>query len=216
MKKLIILTLCFFVACPVILEAQNYRSRPAPSSSYVIRGQAPSIAHEEITFYTRDEGGQLVPLVLGAQGFSMQPAPKPAPIPSPVPEAQAPLTSNMGGAWHMLDHEERQFIAELNNLRASLGLPPVIVVAQIVHDCRNWSAYLQRTGRFYHGSNQENLAMGHESGTATFQQWRRSPGHNAKLCNRNDMFVGIGRVGNVWTYRAVPSMDTYQSGKTPQ
>jgi len=196
MKKLIIFTLCFFVACPVILEAQNYRGRSV-SSSYVIRGQAPSIAHEETTFNTRDEEGQPVPLV------------------QPAPEAQDPLTPNMGGSWHLLDHEEGQFIAELNNVRASLGLPPVIVAAQIVHDCRNWSAYMQRTGRFYHGSNQENIAMGHESGTATFQQWRRSSAHNAKLCNRNDMFVGIGRAGNVWTYRAVPCMDTYQSGKTP-
>ena len=102
MKKLIILTLCFFVACPVILEAQNYRSRPASSSSYVVRGQAPSIAHEEITFYTRDEEGQRVPLVVGAQGFSMQPAPKPAPIrpPSPRHKPRLPqMWEERGTCW---------------------------------------------------------------------------------------------------------------------
>lgn len=214
MKKLIFLVLCLFIASPVVLEAQVSRSRPATTSSYVIRGQA----SEETTFYTQDKEGQLVPLILGAQGLQVQPAPVPSTIiqASYVTPVKSPAVPQEGESQNILDAEEQQFISELNQLRASLGLPPVVVVEQIVQDCRNWSAYLQRTGRFYHGSNQENIAMGHESGTATFQQWRRSPGHNAKLCNRNDMVAGIGRAGNVWTYRAAPSLDAYQSGKMPQ
>jgi len=215
MKKLIILALCFFVAYPAVVESQTSRSRSA-TSSYVIRGQAPE--NEGTTFYTLDEAGKLVPLIMGAQGLQRAPAPKSSTVIQVSYDTQerTPTISQAGGAGAMLDAEEQQFIAELNNLRSSLGLPPIIVIEQIVRDCRNWSAYLQRTGSFYHGSNQENIAMGHEDGSATFQQWRRSPGHNAKLCNRNDMVAGIGRAGNVWTYRAVPSLDAYRSGKIPQ
>ena len=202
MKKWIILVLCFLIARPAILEALVFRSRP--KQSYTVRGQAPTVLQE--TWYTLDVDGE---------EFIRLPAPPPAPKPPDVLQEKAPIIPHEEEAWLGLDDEEKQFIAELDKLRESLGLPQVVVVENIVQDCRNWSAHLQRTGRFYHGSGQENIAMGHEDGTATFRQWRRSPGHNAKLCNRNDMVVGIGRVENVWTYRAAPCLDTYQSGKTP-
>ena len=208
MKKWIILVLCFLIARPAILEALVFRSRP--KQSYVIRGQAPTVPQEDIAWYELDVNGEEF-IWLPTPSLTPDPAPKPL----DVPQDKAPIIPHVEDAWYQLDDEEKQFIAELDALRTSLGLPQVFVAEHIVQDCRNWSAYLQRTGRFHHGSNQENIAMGHEDGTATFRQWRRSPGHNAKLCNRNDMVVGIGRVENVWTYRAAPCLDTYQSGKTP-
>ena len=134
----------------------------------------------------------------------------------PVQTKKAEIIPHEEEAWHKLDPEEKQFIAELDQLRAKMGLPQIIVVDKIVEDSRNWSAYLRRTNRFYHGNpTLENIAMGHEDGDKTFRQWRASAGHNAKLCNRNDTVCGIGRCGNYWTYRAASSIDVYYTGKDP-
>ena len=43
--------------------------------------------------------------------------------------------------------------------------------------------------------------------------WRSSPGHNAKLLNRNDTVGGIGQDGKWWTYRAASSIEVYRVGK---
>lgn len=128
----------------------------------------------------------------------------------PAPYTKAEIIPHEEEAWQRLTDEEKQFIAELDRLRTKLGLPQIIVVEQIVEDCRKWSGHLQKSGKFYHGNTHlENIAMGHEAGGQTFLQWRRSAGHNAKLCNRNDAYCGIGNVGKYWTYRAVPEMEHY-------
>jgi len=117
--------------------------------------------------------------------------------------------------WQMLSEEEQAFITALDKYRAKRGLPQLVLVEQIVEDSRRWSGYLQRTRRFFHGSNQENIAMGHEEGERTLRQWQQSAGHNVKLLNRRDTVCGIGNVGNVWTYRAAASIEVYQVGTVP-
>lgn len=129
-----------------------------------------------------------------------------------------------GDVWEMLTVEEKQFVLELDACRASRGLPQLVLVEKIVEDSRRWSRHLEkRGGNLYHGSPQENCAVGHESGQATFRQWKvardrygRPTGHFAKLVNQNDTVCGIGQSGKWWTYRAAPSVEAYKEGTIPK
>jgi len=118
--------------------------------------------------------------------------------------------------WQTLSDEEKAFITALDKYRAERGLPQLILVERIVEDSRRWAGYLSRTNRFYHGSGQENLAVGSESGERILRQWRDSPGHNAKLLSRQDTVCGIGNVGRIWAYRAATTIEVYHVGKKPE
>jgi len=127
------------------------------------------------------------------------------------PQAYEPAPRE-GAAWDALSAEEQAFVIGLDAYRAKLGLPQLELVEQLVNDCRRWSRHLERTGRFYHGSPQENIALGHEEGELTLRQWRNSSGHDMKLRNRNDVVFGIGNCGRHWTYRATTSLENYTPG----
>jgi uncharacterized protein YkwD len=127
----------------------------------------------------------------------------------------APIIPHPEPGWALLSDEEKQFIAELDRLREKLGLPQIIVEEQIVADSRRWSRHMNKVKRLYHGSSQENCAVGYETGVSTFRQWRNSAGHNAKLCSSSDRVCGIGVDGKYWTYRAAPSMGAYRTGTVP-
>jgi len=141
-------------------------------------------------------------------------------IPQPRPTYTAPVAVDVEPrtceVYFSLTEEERDFIDELDKLRASRGYPQIMLVKEIVQDCRAWSAHMNRVKRLYHGVEFENCAVGADCGVRVFRMWRGSPGHNAKLLKRNDTVGGIGRDGLHWTYRAVSDIEQYRTGKDPE
>ena len=143
----------------------------------------------------------------------------PMPVRVPITEMQIPdVEVNFRAddvVYHSLTPQEQKFIDELDNLRARHRLPKLTLMPGIVEDARRWSSHMRRVNRLYHGSGQENAAVGREDGRGVFNMWRSSPGHNAKLLNRNDTVGGVGQDGKWWTYRAASSIEVYNVGKDP-
>ncbi len=63
-------------------------------------------------------------------------------------------------------------------------------------DGATWSQNIANHGYTYNTYQGENIAAGNESASATFNQWRNSPGHNANMLNPNFTAIGIGRAYN--------------------
>jgi len=132
-------------------------------------------------------------------------------------EAECSMDGPRNCAVYMsLSPEEQAFVDKLDELRASRNLPFLTLVDQLVTDSRRWSQHMSRVKRLYHGASFENCARGRDDGDGVFRMWRSSPGHNAKLLNANDRFMGVGAEGVWWTYRALSSMDAYVPGRNPE
>ena len=115
--------------------------------------------------------------------------------------------------------EEQICFAAINQFRSQHGLPALQWNEGLADNCRNWSATMQRTGRFQHGANNENIAMGHPGGERTFQQWKNSSGHRAFLLSRNITTAAVGQSGEYWTFRGSGNgyqTTNYQETKTTQ
>jgi uncharacterized protein YkwD len=112
-----------------------------------------------------------------------------------------------------LDAEEQSFLLIINDYRASFGkaplaLSPGLTIAAKFHstdmatkhyfshtslDGTDFAGRLRRSYDFSTAMG-ENIAAGHASGAATFEQWRKSPGHNANMLSDDFTAIGISRV----------------------
>jgi hypothetical protein len=100
---------------------------------------------------------------------------------------------------------EAQFVAKINDLRASKGLQPLIVDAELTGIGRDWAAKMAAAGQISHNPNfryevtqdwqrlGENVGVG-PSVDSLFQAFVNSPGHYANLVQPDYNRVGIGVV----------------------
>ena len=102
--------------------------------------------------------------------------------------------------------DEAAFVAKINELRASKGLPALQVNANLVSKARAWSAQMAAAGRIWHSALSdgitedwkklgENVGMG-GSVDGLHKAFVASPGHYANLVEPAFGHVGIGIVMN--------------------
>ncbi|HET7653719.1 MAG TPA: CAP domain-containing protein [Acidimicrobiales bacterium] len=100
---------------------------------------------------------------------------------------------------------EAQFVAKINDLRASKGLQPLIVDGELTNIGRNWAAKMAAAGQISHNPNfryevtQDWQRLGENVGVgptvdSLFQAFVNSPGHYANLVQPDYNRVGIGVV----------------------
>jgi uncharacterized protein YraI len=111
-----------------------------------------------------------------------------------------------------LDSEELQFLALLNDTRASVGAPPLSVSSSLsaaaayhsvdmalqgylAHTLIDGTSVEQNMANFGYagGTHGENIAAGADTGAAAMQTWQASAAHNANMLNGEFGVVGIGR-----------------------
>lgn len=61
---------------------------------------------------------------------------------------------------------------------------------------RTWSSNITAHGYSASSTIGENIAAGNRTASATFTQWRNSPGHNANMLNPKYRAIGIGRASS--------------------
>ncbi|MDP9369945.1 MAG: SH3 domain-containing protein [Chloroflexota bacterium] len=125
-------------------------------------------------------------------------------------------STDTGSSGACADPEERTFLGLINNYRAANGLPGLQLSESLSgaadyhsvdmahkdyfsHTLANgvtWGQNIANHGYTYDTYQGENIASGNESASATFDQWRNSPGHNANMLNPNFTAIGIGRAYN--------------------
>lgn len=112
-----------------------------------------------------------------------------------------------------IDSEEQAALDAINALRAGGGFAAVTLTPSLGQAAAHKSATMAATGIFSHDdpgrswlqrvqecgyrasqSITENLAMGTETGRATVQMWRESPGHHQNMMNPAMRAAGIARV----------------------
>ncbi len=102
--------------------------------------------------------------------------------------------------------DEAEFVAKINALRASKGLPALQVNANLVAKARAWSAGMAAAGRIWHSTLSdgitadwkklgENVGMG-GSVDGLHEAFVNSPGHYDNLVDPAFSHVGIGIVVN--------------------
>ncbi|MCA1846544.1 MAG: CAP domain-containing protein [Actinobacteria bacterium] len=105
--------------------------------------------------------------------------------------------------------DEATFVAKINDLRASKGLPALQVNAQLVAKARSWSAGMAAAGRIWHSTLSdaitedwkklgENVGMG-GSVDGLHTAFVNSPHHYENLVDPSFGYVGIGIVMNSGT-----------------
>lgn len=104
--------------------------------------------------------------------------------------------------------QESVFVTALNEYRATRGLHPVGVSAELSSDCRGWSTHMRQRGQLSHDSNRGGgmeicAQITEESGINALQAWQRSPAHNAILLSSRIDTIGIGSDGIWWTMRGI-------------
>ena len=104
-----------------------------------------------------------------------------------------------------LSPPEAQFLAKINNLRASKGLGALAIDGQLTSIARNWTAHMASAGAISHNPNLatqvtenwqklgENVGEGPDVDTL-FQAFVNSPHHYANLVDPAFSLVGIGVV----------------------
>lgn len=129
-------------------------------------------------------------------------------------------------ASYCADGEEQAFLGLINQYRASNGLGTLDHSRTLAAAAEHHSVDMATVGYFSHtmsdgtsvaqnmanhgvsdtGTWGENIAAGNASASATFQQWRNSPGHNANMLKAGFGAIGIGRAtvsgsqyGTYWT-----------------
>ena len=112
-----------------------------------------------------------------------------------------------------IDAEEQSALEAINVLRAASGLATLSFTPTLGHAAAHKSERMATTGIFSHDDPgrswlqrvaecgyrasqvvTENLALGTDSGRATVQMWRESPGHHRNMMNPAIRAVGIARV----------------------
>ena len=100
---------------------------------------------------------------------------------------------------------EADFTARINALRASKGLAPLAVDAELVREARSWASNMAGQGRIFHTSNLSNgitadwVKLGENVGVGAdvavlFQAFLDSPTHYANLVDPKYSTVGVGVV----------------------
>lgn len=101
--------------------------------------------------------------------------------------------------------EEQQFVAKINQLRSSLGLPTVAVDASLTNASRSWASTMKGEGHIFHANDLstgvtanwsklgENVGVGGDVDTL-FQAFVDSPLHYDNLVDPAFRFVGVGVV----------------------
>ena len=112
---------------------------------------------------------------------------------------------------------EARVIWRMNKERARLHRGGRLTQASCADKyAESWSAYLAKTGRFYHRQMMpflrachasrvgENLARGHVSADQIVSAWMASPGHRANVLDPRLTKVGVGAVyrNGTWTVAA--------------
>ncbi len=138
-----------------------------------------------------------------------------------------------------LDAEETAVFQQINSYRAQNGVAPLKVSITLTNAAKWLSGdmasknyfshtdslgrgFSARLGSFAYSASYtaENIAAGSASASATFQQWRNSAGHNAKMLNPNYKVIGIGRAwgasskyGWYWTTNFGSTVDATIAGR---
>ena len=72
-------------------------------------------------------------------------------------------------------------------------LEPLVFDAEMMQDCREWAAKLNKERRLYHWhGGRENCARGYQTPAAAFRGWMVSSGHRVFLHNREIKYAAIG------------------------
>lgn len=99
-------------------------------------------------------------------------------------------------------HLEAEFVARINQLRASQGLHPLAVHSNLVEKARSWSATMAAEGRIWHSDLTsgitadwqrigENVGVG-PSVASLHDAFVASPGHYKNLVATDFTYIGIG------------------------
>ena len=112
------------------------------------------------------------------------------------------------------DGEEAAFLTQINAYRAGKGLGPLALTQTLSaasehhsksmarhnyfdHDLKpegiTWSKNMSRHGYRLNTHRGENIAAGNPGAQATFEQWKKSPGHNANMLDPDFTAIGVGR-----------------------
>lgn len=116
----------------------------------------------------------------------------------------------------VLDAEEKAFCTTINQYRAQNGRASLRLSVSLTNASkwmsndmatkkyfshtdslgRTFSTRLGAFGYTYPTYKGENIAAGNATAAGTFEQWRRSTGHNANMLNSSYRVIGIGRAYN--------------------
>ena len=126
----------------------------------------------------------------------------------------------------VLDAEEKAFCTKINQYRAQNGRAALRVSVALTNASKwmsndlatkNYFSHTDSLGRTfgtrlgafgyaYSTSRGENIAAGNATADSTFEQWRKSSGHNANMLSASYKVIGIGRAysaastyKNYWT-----------------
>ncbi len=168
-------------------------------------------------------------LVGSAGGTLATPAPAPAPL----------SASDITAAAYVAEPEECVFLGLINDYRKSKGLGTLQISTTLaaaaehhsndmvihnyfshtLYDGTTWSQNIANHGYPTNTYRAENIAAGNASASATFTQWKNSPGHNANMLSSSAKVIGIGRVygasatyRNYWTTTFGSFVDTVYTG----
>lgn len=137
----------------------------------------------------------------------------PSAIAAPSPASLEPRELETSASGYCPDSQEEKFLRLINAYRKKNGVPPLKLSRTLgaaaehhsvemarynyfSHTLRNgvsWSQNIVKHGYKASRTMGENIAAGNSSAQATFDQWRRSPGHNRNMLNPNFRAIGIGR-----------------------
>ena len=132
---------------------------------------------------------------------------------SPAPTTRDLDDASTSASDYCPDSQEAKFLALINTYRKANGLGSLRLSRTLgaaaehhsVDMARNnyfshtlfngtsWSTNIVNHGYTASGTMAENIAAGNSSAQATFDQWRRSSGHNRNMLNPNLKAIGIGR-----------------------
>ena len=139
-----------------------------------------------------------------------------------VPQASATTAVATASAVPDPGSAEADFTARINSLRASNGLAPLAVDAELVAQARAWATNMAGQGRIFHTSNLSNgisanwVKLGENVGVGAdvavlFQAFVDSPTHYANLVDPKYTRVGVGVVvsgDRIFTTHRFMAVDT--------
>ena len=117
-----------------------------------------------------------------------------------------------------IEPAEAEGIADLNELRMLIGLPPVLIDVKLCTAARGHSADMKRLNFFSHTSkvpgkktpwnraklagttaSAENIYVGSRSGKSANKGWWYSPGHHKNMLSPGQRRIGLGNASKHWT-----------------
>jgi uncharacterized protein YkwD len=137
----------------------------------------------------------------------------PSALAGPAPATVEPTAVDTTASGYCPDSQETKFLSLINAYRKSKGVAPLRLSRTLGAAAEHHSLEMARNNYFSHtllngiswstnilkhgykasATMGENIAAGNSSAQATFDQWRRSSGHNRNMLNPNFRAIGIGR-----------------------